>query len=180
MFLSPVYNSSCISMAICSFGKMGLEFTIRLYKSLMLQNNLHNIVYAELYVRGYFVVETSFIAVCAYCSIRLYHAIELSYFLIFPMCTVLIIVQVIVVTTVLAQIYETSTKIVSKTMLQMLLIESGSGKSTSFMKKIYEKEIAACYPLRSWIGSMYFMKKSTKLVFLGFILNFIIFMLLTF
>ena len=167
-------------MIFCSFGKMRLESVIRLYRYLVLQRNLHNSVYSKLYLPGYLVVEITCIAITAYCSIRLYHTIELSYFVMFPMVTVIITIEVLVVTTVLAQQYETSANLVKQTMFQMLLTESTSGKSTFNMTKIREKEIAACYPLRSWIGDMYFMKKSTKLVFLGFMLNFIIFMLLTF
>ena len=146
----------------------------------MLQNNLYNSLYSRLYLTGYFVVEITFIGVAAYCSIRLYHAIEWSSFFMFPMVTVIIISQVLVVTTVLAQLYDTSAKLVKQTMFQMLVTDKNSGKSVSFMTQKYEKEIAACHPLRSWIGDMYFMKRSTKLVFLRFMLDFIIFMLISF
>ena len=167
-------------MTLCSFRKMKLESAIRLYKYLMLQKNLHNIVYSGFYLQGFLIIETAIIAVAAFCSIRLYHSIELSYFIMFPMLTVIVIIEVLVFTTVLAQLYETSAELVKKTMFQMLLTETSVWESTSTVKQLREKEIAACYPLRSWIGDMYFMKRSTKLVFLGFLLDFIIYMLLTF
>ncbi len=148
---------------------------LRLYRSLHVLSNLHNEVMAGVYMQGYQITVTAFLAFPAFISIRCSHSLPLSTFFLFPLLVTMTTFMIGTLTTILIQKYEKSVSVIN-----VLSKRDKNSPGTGNKGNCLERELASLAPLKCWIGSVYFMSRSTTLVYLGFILNLVSSLLLTF
>jgi len=146
--------------------KHGFEQIIPMYAALVLLNNAWNRSIATVF--GLFKILLQLATVVSiYVSIRLYHNLNFTMYIISPMIALTITVEDAVATAAMANIYENSKELRSH--LKSYLIDQSHGvsiKETKFM----QMRISACRPIQCKAILFYFERK-TKLVVIGLMMN---------
>jgi len=121
-------------------------------------------------------------ALFTYASIRLYSTLPFAIYAFFPFCCFgLLPVQIFFIIAFYPFAYEISSTLIKETMPSVLNAEINleDGRN-GFEKKYLERLIASCAPVKCYIGNTYYMKASTKLIFINFFSNLTMYLLLTF
>jgi hypothetical protein len=162
-------------------GRIQLEDGIRAYRILKLQQNHYNSVLSKAFTQAYVMLLTLCIALYTYATLRLYASLPFSIYILFPFCCISVMpLQIFFITTFYPYPYDKSSKLINETMPSVLHNEIMDGGKNESHAKYVEQEIASCAPVKCYIGKTYFMKASTKLVFINFFSNLTIYLLLTF
>ena len=151
-----------------------LEQSLKLYQCLSLQNLLHNSVFANVFNLGYIMVLSLSFMILAVCAVRLSSLLDPSIYITFPLSFFMCFSQVNDISTLLSQIYEKSVQLLSVTFLKSVNMEQVGLRPG----KIVLMRIKSSIPLKFWIGKLYFIKQSTKLTLLAFLINSTVYLLL--
>ena len=160
--------------------RIRLEELLNLYRSLTIQSSFYNNVFAECFLSVYLFLAICFFAFSAFCSIRLYHVLEPSIYILFPLATLLTVFQMVLIISIISKKFEKSVNILTVAFSKVVAFEFNSSPSqTRGMKKNVNAQIASLTVLKTWIGDLYYMKRSTKLIYVGFSINVVLSMLVT-
>ena len=84
------------------------------------------------------------------------------------------------VLSIIAKKFEKSLESLTLAFPKLVAFELNSSRIQSQGKGIlsFKKQIAAFTLLKSWIGNLYYMKKTTRLIYIGFAINIVLSLLL--
>jgi len=157
-----------------------LNTGLRYYQSLRLQNNLFNEVFAKTFNQTYMMVLVVGFTIAAYCSIRLATTMDLVSYIMFPGISRFIVVIIVIITGITGRIHDKSWAMISGN--YNLLLNISGQPSAALGRKVcllISLRLLSNTSLKVWLGDMYFMKTSTKLTLLAFLVNSTVYFLLT-
>jgi hypothetical protein len=117
-----------------------------------------------------------FFVVSSFCAIRLSHAVEYMVFAVLVFSASATLFQLSIVSIVVSRKNEMSVKVLEDAFPKLIKDEDqifGKGN-------LWNRELISLESLKCWIGNMYYMKKRTKLIFIGFIMNLLVSFLVAF
>ena len=112
--------------------------------------------------------------ILAVCAVRLSSVLDPTIYIMIPFLFVMVFSQVNDVSALFSRTYEKSVQLLNVTFLKLVNMEQAGLRPG----KIVLMKIKSSIPLKFWIGNLYFIKESTKLTLLAFLINSTVYLLL--
>jgi len=171
-----IYSNSANSLEPQLNDQDLLSSNLKLFRCRYIQTLLYNHIFSRHFNRPYLLCLVLGFNVTAYCTVRESASFDLAVYVVFPFCTAVIGFLLIVLSNIMASVYHKSVDALGSMFPNTYPQDAHQRK----LHRLAIMELRALRPSQLWIGSLYFMKKSTKLALIGFLINSTLYLLLTF